>query len=167
MKGLSSETRQVQNAALGAYLQWRFACAYTDARRDAGGCPLLVLFIVLPILFHADLAGLVHETRRASGLRAFAGKFSASRNKLADLLLAIHDRIALMQSLSLQALQIAASSKLLLVDPRTASVLPLSTTDATSMPLAITRLGKASEKLGAWCADLTLHEVAEILKVRF
>lgn len=49
-----------------------------------------------------------------------------------------------------------------------ATVIPLSKTKANSeIPDEIKTMMNNAEKLGAWCATLTLHEIATTLKVRF
>lgn len=167
MQGLSEEVRQVQNAGLGAYLIWRLSCAYMAARRDANGCPLHILFLPVPILFHEDTASLVESTQIASGLRAFSSKFSISAQKKSDVLLRIHDRVDSMAPLSLQGMQLALGAKLVAINTQNAVVYPLSTVDASALPSSTKKLGKSAEKLGTWFAEVTLHEVSEILKVRF
>ena len=99
MKALSLEVRNVQNPALGAGLLWRFACGYSEAHPRRDPVPLPLLFLVLPIILHEQIEELVAGTQKASGLRAFAGKFAKSVNSMQDLLMGIHDRVALLRRL--------------------------------------------------------------------
>jgi hypothetical protein len=164
---LAQEARNVQNPALGAGLLWRFTCGYIEAHRTAEGAPLQLLFIVLPILFHGQTEEFLNRTQRASGLRAFAVKFGDSKASKQDLLLTIHDRTLQYRSLSKQSLQLALATRLIHLETN-GKVIPLSRTQAVAgMPDETRLLMRDAEKLGHWCSQVTLHEVAAILKVRF
>lgn len=164
---LADEVRNVQNPALGAALLWRFTCGYTGAHTNAEHAPLHLLFLVLPLTLHKQTFSFVQQTRTATGMRDFAAKFAEYKNAKQDLLLAIHDRTAALKPLTLDSLRIAVRSRLVMVRPN-ATVMPLSQTETTAGTTDLTRpLLKGATKLGVWCAGLSLHEVATILKVRF
>jgi hypothetical protein len=167
MKALSIEVRNVQNPALGAALLWRFACGYSDAHPEREPAPLPLLFVVLPIIMHEQIERLVAGTQKASGLRAFAGKFAKSANSMQDLLMGIHDRVALFRRLSQESLRLALATRLLHLEA-TAGVVALSQAEAVAgIPTEVRGLMKSAEKLGVWCGQLTVHEVASTLKLRF
>lgn len=167
MTTLSQETDNVQNPALGAALLWRFACGYIEGHRTADTAPLPLFFLVLPVLLHQATAQFVKGTQKSSGLRAFATKFSEPKSSKQDVLLAIHDRMVRLRNLSLDSLRVALSTRLVHLDV-TGHVLPLSRTRAVAgVPDDARQLMRDAEKLGVWCAQLTLHEVASTLKVRF
>lgn len=164
---LAEEARNVQNPALGAGLLWRFVCGYTEGHRTGDHAPLPLLFLVIPILFHEQTQGFVKTTFKASGLRAFAAKFGDSKESKQDVLLAIHERTLTFRPLTLVALRLALATRLLHVEIN-GRVLALSQTKAISgMSGEARQLMRDAEKLGAWCAPLTLHEIATTLKVRF
>ena len=48
----------------------------------------------------------------------------------------------------------------------TGEVIPLSRTNARGLPDDVKLLMADAEKLGAWCGQLTLHEVTTTLKVK-
>ena len=50
MRALSKEVYAIQNPALCAVLLWRFACAYNQHHPDRAHVPLLLFFIVLPMV---------------------------------------------------------------------------------------------------------------------
>jgi hypothetical protein len=164
---LGEEVRNVQNPALGAALLWRFVCGYTSAHASAKHAPLHLMFLVLPITLHQQTFNFLSRTQTATGLRGFAAKFSEYKNAKQDLLLAIHDRAAAFRPLTLDSLRIGVRSRLLLV--RTdATVLALSQTETKAGTTDITRpLLSGATKLGVWCAALSLHEIATVLKIRF
>lgn len=165
---LSKEVREVQNPALGAMLQWRFVVGYTGARPDAAGCPLILVFLVLPALFHNETLNFLSATRRGSGLRAFATKFTTEANSASDKLLGFHDRAALLKALSLDALRAAVAARLVAVDVLEGTAFPLTTTTPkVGLTDRIRNLARGAEKLGRWCGDLTLIEISSILHVRF
>jgi hypothetical protein len=96
----------------------------------------------------------------------FASKFGTAANAKQDLLIAIHDRMLTLRRLSLESVQIALATRLLHLDA--ATVTPLTETRAgAGVPAEIKSMMNNAEKLGTWCATLTMHEIAVILKVRF
>jgi Family of unknown function (DUF6521) len=165
---LSEEVRQVQNPALGALLEWRFAFGYSKSRLDASACPLPLLFLVLPLLLHEETYRHIVSTRSTTGLRGFAAKFGTSSSNEGDILLALHDRVRSMRPLSFESLQIAYVSRLLAIDILYGTVFSLTSTFPKSqLSESILPLTRNAEKVGTWCAALTLPEIASILKVRF
>lgn len=168
MSVLAVDVRHVQNPAIGALLLWRFAVGFQRSRSDGASCPLPLIFLVLPILLHQDSAELVQSTQQGSGLRSFVAKFGETQRGASDYLLAIHERASVMRPLSAESLRVALAVKLLALDRRAAALPALSTTvPRLGIPDSVRVLIRDAEKLGAWCSQLTLHEVASILKVRF
>jgi hypothetical protein len=166
MSTLTREVQNVQNSALGATMLWRFACGYTVSHPTREPLPLLLLFLVLPIILHEQTEEFVNGTQKASGMRVFAAKFGKTENSKQDILLAIHERMLAFRNLSMDSLRICLSTRLLHMDG--ATVIPLSEAEASvGIPSDVRRLMKSSEKLGAWCGLLTLHEISAILKLRF
>jgi len=167
MNSLTREVRNVQNPALGAGLLWRFACGYIESHPTHDPVSLPLAFIVLPIVFHERSEALVNGTQKASGLRAFAAKFGNSDNSMQDVLLAIHDRMLALKTLSHESLRIALATRLLHLET-TGYLIALSQTRAVAwVPNDIRRLMRSAEKLGHWCSLLTIHEIATTLKLRF
>ena len=167
MNSLTREVRNVQNPALGAGLLWRFACGYIESHSTRDPVPLLLAFLVLPIVFHERSEELVAGTRKASGLRAFAAKFGNSDNSMQDVLMAVHGRMLALKSLTRESLQVALATRLLRLET-TGTLIALSQTRADSgIPVGVRRLMQSAEKLGYWCGLLTIHEVATTLKLRF
>jgi hypothetical protein len=168
MTALSEVVGHVQNPALGAVLEWQFVVGYSDERGDASGCPLPLLFIVLPLVLHRDSLEHIDSTLRKSGLLAFASKFSISDNNESDILLSVHERVSTMRGLSLRSLRVALGAHLLTVDPSDGTAYGLSKT----LPRAgITERSRVllrnARKLGDWCGALTVFEIASILRIRF
>jgi hypothetical protein len=167
VRALTQEVNNVQNPALGAGLLWRFSCGYVGAHKTSEPVPLPLLFLVLPILFHEQTSEFVKNTQKASGMRAFTAKFGESKTSKQDLLLAIHDRAIRFRALTTDSLQLALATRLLHLELE-GRIVPLSMTAAnTGFADETKELIKAAEKLGYWCAFLTLHEIATTLKVRF
>lgn len=167
MPTLSETVRLVQNPALGAVLEWRFVIGYTAQRSDGAECPIVLLFIVLPMLFQEEIVSTISKTRRSSGLRVCAEKFSRGGAE-SDLILGLHERVEQARGLSLAALQIAVASRLVAIHAASGDVFPLSKTlPKARVSAAVKPMVESAEKLGRWCADLTLLEVATTLKLRF
>ncbi len=167
MRGLSAEVRNIQNPALGAGLVWRFVCGYVAVHPTRNPVPLPLVFLILPILLHRKTAEFVERTNKASGLRVCAAKFGAAKECKQDLLLAINHRMLELKGLSTESLRMALATRLVYLETD-ATLIPLSKTKAGSgIPDEIKTMLNNAEKLGAWCALLTLHEIAMTLKVRF
>jgi hypothetical protein len=164
---LAREVQAIQNPALGGVLLWRFAIGYATARGTPESTPLPALFLPLPILFHEETFALVASTQRQSGLRTFAGKFGESSVNESDVLLSLEHRARTLRPLSLSALRIAISSRLLFIETTTAEVVALSDTTPSSIPESIRPLLKNAEKLGVWCGGVTIYELSTLLHVGF
>jgi Family of unknown function (DUF6521) len=165
MTMLAREAQNVQNPALGAAILWRFCSGYITTHR-AGDAPALpIMFMVLPIVLHEATVELLRRTWPSSGLRAFAAKFGDTKVSKQDLLLQIHDRSLRWRTLTLQSIELAAAGRLIHLT-ETGEAMPLSKTKARGLPDEVKQLMSDAEKLGAWCGQLTLHEIATILKVR-
>lgn len=165
MSNLSKEIRNVQNPAFGAFAIWNFTRGYYSV--NSSFTPFLVLFIILPIICRSDMVEVLYSTNKPSGLRHFANKFLTTKVLKNDVISQIHISSANMKQLTLDSIRIALNASLISIDYKNALVLPISTTEHKSEPKSIIKLGKASEKLGYWCSQLTIHEISQILKVRF
>jgi hypothetical protein len=164
---LAREVRNVQNPALGALLIWRFACAYREAHLTKEAAPITLTYLVLPLLLHEESQLAVRSTLAASGLRAAISKFSENRNPRQDVLIALQNRAQRLRALTTSSLGIAVAKSLVSLDGH-ARVAALSTTPArTALSPEVRKLATDAEKIGRWCAELSLHEVSTALKVRF
>lgn len=162
---LAREAQNIQNPALGAAILWRFCCGYVEAHPQSNLPRLPLLFLVMPIVLHEATAELLRRTRLSSGLRVFAAKFGDSQISKQDLLLQVHERAARWRLLSLQSIELASAGHLIQLSD-SGEVIPLSRTKARALPEEVKQLLADAEKLGAWCSQLTLHEVTTTLKVK-
>lgn len=163
MTAFLNEVQAMQNPALGAGLLWRFVCGHSPASSPKG-MPLPLAFVVLPLVFHARSMEEVTGTLASSGLRKFEEKFSKGDG---DILLSLQPRMLAMRNLSLRSLRIALRAGLVTLVPGEAVLWPRSSSPPPDQPKPVNELLKAAEKLGTWCGDLTLFEVAGLLKVDF
>ena len=118
-------------------------------------------------MLHPDSEKLLLSTRRSSGLRLFARKFSRASVNQSDVLLALQHRTELFRDVSLRGLQIAVAARLVTVRTESSELLPLSKTSPRLSRPRPRALLRASERLGGWMGELSLQEIAFILKVRF
>jgi hypothetical protein len=104
MTGALSEPEIVQNAALGAYALWRFGIGFqTDDGRPA---PLLLSFLVLPLVLHQPTLKMITSTQKTSGLTLLAAKLGQERENL----LAVHERALALRRLSLQSIAMGVNT---------------------------------------------------------
>lgn len=160
---LLSEVQAMQNPALGAVLLWRFACGYNPERTAGHGVPLPLAFAVLPVVLHARTHDEVGATRIASGVRKFEEKFKEQ----GDMLLAVHKRARAMRLLSLRSLRLALSCGLLTLMHEQGTLWPRTYTPPKGVSGPVEGLMKGAEKMGAWCAPLSLFELSGILRLEF
>lgn len=164
MSDINKEVQNVQNPALGSYLIWNFVRGYFSEK--ASFVPFPLLFIVLPILLREDMTEVLFSTYKPTGLRNFADKFISAKILKNDIISQIHISSEMMKELTLHSIKIAIRASLISID-KNALVLPISISEHISEPKSVVNLGKASEKLGYWCSQITLHEISQVLKVRF
>lgn len=166
MSLLSQEVRATQNPALGATAIWRFACGYHAAHSQRGFPPLQLCFLAVPILFHKPLLELIDGTQRASGLRQLVLKLGDTKMAHQDLLFAIQDRAEKWKDVSLDSLRLAMACRLVRmeVDGR---IVRLTDTEPSGLPTQAKKILRNAEKLGGWMSQLSLHEISNLLHVRF
>lgn len=159
-----SEAAIVQNEALGAYALWRFGLGFQE--RDGQAVTLPLAFLLLPLVFHAPTLAMVLGTQKASGLHLFSGKLGEQREDL----LAIHGRALALRQLTLSSLMVAERSRLVRIEPSTATIRAFSPhyeLQAPPLPERIRRIVPACEKIGYWFAGMSDQQVAHTLKVGF
>lgn len=164
MDELDREIYLVQNPAIGAAILWRFVCGYYEADNESRQVPLPLLFLVIPIIFRADLRDVIGSTNKSSGLQKVSEKLFAF--KRADLFFSLQDSAEQYRDITLSAINIAIGAKLLSLSYKTALVMPIQV-KTSKMPKSSETLLKLAEKLGVWCSSLSLHEISTLLKVRF
>lgn len=160
---LVNEVYNVQNPAIGATILWRFTCGYYE--HDNNPVPFPLLFVVLPIIFREDLCTLIKSTQKGKGLSRVSEKLF--KDKKNDTLYHVNNAAIELRPLTLDAFKIAVSAKLFILDKSTALVYPLVRTKVNNVSASTKILLDAAEKLGGWCAELSLLEVCKWLKVRF
>jgi hypothetical protein len=161
---LSREVEIVQNAGLGAVLEWKFCQGYSPEDGELRGTPLPLLFLVLPICYTEVLREIVVSTRQGSGLRKFEEKL---RGVGADRVWSINDRAIAYRELTRKSLSVALATKLLRLEASEASVWVSQSANAKGVPTELTPMLRAAERFGAWCGEHSLDEVAAILRMPF
>lgn len=163
MKQFDREISNVQNPAIGAAILWSLVYGYY--KRDYKSVPFPLLFVVLPIVFREDLCIVINSTQQASGFSKVSEKlFKGFSN---DRLLSVNNAALSMRELTLQSFNIGMAANLYSMDFDTAYVFPLRQTNRSGLSIPTKRLLSVSEKMGGWCAELSLLEICNLLKVRF
>lgn len=116
-------------------------------------------------MFREDLCIVINSTQQASGFSKVSEKlFKGFSN---DRLLSVNNAALSMRELTLQSFNIGMAANLYSMDFDTAYVFPLRQTNRSGLSIPTKRLLSVSEKMGGWCAELSLLEICNLLKVRF
>jgi hypothetical protein len=169
MTALSSsrlnELELVQNPAIGAYLLWQFTLGYQEDGAEAA--PLLLAFLVLPMLLHRPTFEAVASTRKTSGLPLFAAKFDKERETLVEL----HGRARQLRPLTLQSIGVASTSRLIRIDYEAAALhgyaLDLLNSKKPSIPERLKGFAASANKIGYWFSKLGIVQIASTLRIDF
>lgn len=167
MATLGHEAKIMQNPALGAVLLWRFADSYLKSAPDQKNIPLQFLFLPLPMILHESTFGHIWSTQIGSGLRRFAAKFNEPSSSQLDILLDLNRRAYLMRPRTLESLQLALKTGLIVVDQNGGLFLGNPSSDMKPFNQTTKRMCSAAEKLGSWFAPLTIKEIATTLHINF
>lgn len=161
MSSFDSLVREVQNSALGAGLVWQCAAGYEAARDDAAPCPLVLLFLPLPMVFCEEFYEIVLHTNPSSGLRKFVAKIQP------DVLLTLQDRVSEFRIRTLESVRMAHSSRLVQLDQASAEILARIKTIPPTLDSSARTMLRNAHKLGVWFGSITPHEIGLLLRVRF
>ena len=167
---LIDEINLINNPALGAYLQWKYSLAYIENHKEQAASPGILLFLVLPVLFHRPTLDFIDGTNRPTGLAKFSEKFLDVKNKKSGLLMSLHTRVLDMKTTSMHSLQMAIDRSLVTLIPETGRVVPFNANQIhppKTMPPIIRKMGKNADKLGFWFSKNSLKEISFYLKVFF
>ncbi len=164
MGSLDAETRNVQNAAFAAAILAAFAQGFYEADERKQGVPLPYLFLVLPIVLHADMYHLLASTKL--GLRHMAEKLVSSQYAGTDLLLSLNGNALRLRGLTSEALGVLFLTGLARMDSKKARAVPQKSMRFARRP-DVPDEAEGSRKLGKWFAELSAFEIGSILKVTF
>lgn len=170
MTALRDEINLINNTALGAYLLWTFTLSYRKEQVVNETPPGVLLFLVLPMLYHQPTLEFLDSTRRGTGLAKFSEKFLSTKQKKSHLLLGVHERTLEMRDLSLHSMNVAVRKNLFTIVPETGRVIPFdegSVGKPRGIPPIVKKMGRNAEKLGYWFSQNSLKEISFYLKVFF
>lgn len=165
MKKMIREYDNVRNPMLGAYVLWNFVLGYYLDKNEY--VPIELMFIVLPMTLKEDIAKQIQSTNKSSGMRAMSDKFMTTNVLKNDLISSIHTNIEKMKEITADSLAEAIKTGLISMDIATNTIFPLELKKRNSEAADILKIKRNAEKLGQWCAGLSLVEIEDILKVRF
>jgi hypothetical protein len=164
--GLLNEYEVMLNVGLGA----EALCAYTAAFHGAEERPeetvtLWHLATVLPLVFHEASRRAISKRRLNSGLRSILTRDPANDVAQNEAIYNLTQRLRAMYPRTMRSLNCAIAWGLLGIED--GGILPLVVRRPSSLPREAREILKASEKLGAWAAQLTSFEYFTVLGVEF
>lgn len=165
---LVEEVRLWNTPLVGAYLLWMFTKGYCD-RHPEGDAPIgLLHFIASAILTSSKLTEPI--SNRRDSLQSYARSFE--ENRKTDSLLGIHDRVIARRDYTLEAIDVAISTGLLIWDTSSGKIYPRTPANTSNgrqknPRAALARDGKKAEILGNWFSQHDLQTIASYLKVVF
>lgn len=159
----TNEASLVQNNALCAIIIWRFVAEYQ--RLAPRPCVLPLTFLIPPIVFHHFTLNAAIGTNVSSPLGKFIEKFDSRREEF----LAIHPRMLEFKGVTLKGIVTANAFGLTKIRPEDAVLLAtrLSKLPQSKIPTSVRPIIRAAEKLGHWCAPLSLTQISNQLRVLF
>lgn len=163
MSVLDQGIANVQNPAYAAALLAGFVEGYRENHPLRNGAPLPYLFLAVPMLLQCELLENIKNTQL--GLRGMVRKLTSSEVAGTDVVLSIAEYAREFRPLTKEALAIMLATRLVVLVPGSGAVLPLNTKLASleEMP----RDHAIALKLGKWFSELSMFEIASVLKVTF
>lgn len=155
------EYEAIQNPALGALAIWQFAKEYYDNSNKTKGPIILLCFLVLPIVFNKQAVDNLHNRHKQGGL-------IKALTESSTITIGVQERMQQMYEQTLESLNIAFSSGLLVFNQDTAEILPMRTSSSKKYNNEqVKDILLTSKKLGYWLSELSLIQICKLLKVRF
>jgi hypothetical protein len=152
---------------LGAILLWRFADSYLKSVPHQKNIPLQFFFLPLPMIWHETTFVHIWSTQIGSGLRRFAAKFNEPSTSQLDILLDLNRRAYLMRSRTLESLQMALKTGLIVVDQNGTFFMEKPLSDLKNVNQTTKKMCSAAEKLGSWFGPLSIKEISSTLHINF
>jgi len=163
MSVLDQGIANVQNPAYAAALLTGFVHGYRDNHPLRNGAPLPYLFVATPMLLQAEILDNIRSTQL--GLRGMARKFTSSEVAGTDVILAISEHARDFRSLTTESLAIMLATSMVKLEIEKGWLTPMESRLESRDELP-SDYGTAA-KLGKWFSDLSIFEIAGILKVAF
>lgn len=154
----------VQNPAIGAYLIYHFVKGYYANKQK--NVPIHLLFIVLPFMFDEACRQAAISFNKNKGISKLVDKIN-NGNKTNSIYL-INKKAIKLKECTWDSINIAMASSLIDFDFETAEAFVLN--DTVKEPRfneTLSKMIKASEKIGFVFADSNLIELCSYLNVRF
>lgn len=164
----AQEIALVQNKALGSALMFKTIKSFEKNSSANSGCPIHLLFLVLPILLQKDICSLLASTNPSSGIRKFSNKFTAPNEKKADLLFRIHGQTKLYRELSWESFLLGIKANMFTIIPDEGKAITFrGNIPAKYEHQSIKPMFRGADRLGKWFSQKSMFEIANTLKVRF
>lgn len=155
------EVERLLNPAFGAAVLTRAAAAYAS-KRDAEGLPIVLAFLVLPVVLHSSSRDAVNAHNAPFGLHRFV---RAHPEALAGL----DRRVNGYGSLTRASLLLGHAQGMVQLDPTAAAILAherhVSSFTASHFTADAAALIRAADRLGAWLAGTSVGQAFLLLQL--
>lgn len=163
---LVEEVKQWNTPIVGAFLLWRFTQGYCSKHPNGDAPVMLLHFLATAVLTNKKLLESINNRRKS--LQAFIRGFEENNNS--DLLVGLNQRVLSKRKYTLDCINIAISSGLLVLDFDSGKLYPRDVKKAkrgASLGHLIRRNGDKAEILGTWFSSHDLSTIAAYMEVVF
>lgn len=165
MSSLIKEVKEWNTPLVTGYLLWRFTQGFYENQKNGEAPVALNHFIAMPILLNSLLLEKINNRRKS--LQSYIKSFE--EEKRSDLLAGIHDLVRKNMLHTLQSLDVAVTSGLLVWNYESAVLYPTKIQTKIkrghSLRKDIVNTGDKAEILGKWFSEHDVLTVASYLKV--
>lgn len=167
MGQIVDEVRQWNTPVIGAFLLWRFTQGYRDAHPNGDAPVALLHFLATAILTDSLMTEFISNKR--GNLQAYVRGFEDK--KISDILLSLQKRILDRREYTLESIDIAVSTGLIILDLDQGKLYPCAQKKKASrgnaLKASMATYGNKAEILGKWFSAHDISTIAAYMEVVF
>lgn len=167
MGQIVDEVKQWNTPMVGAFLLWRFTQGYCKAHPNGEAPVALFHFLAAAVLTNPQMLDTISDRR--DSLQSYVRSFE--ENRTSDILLGVQDQVRDKRKYTIEAIDIAVSSGMLIWDVDNGTLYPCELKKkpkrGNALKAPVKRYGNKAEILGKWFSAHDLSTVAVYMGVVF